>query len=110
MNAPLCSRRRFLIMGAVTIVAIPAGMCMPNGDAEAKESALHKLPTDNPQAKALGYVEDAAAVRRSNYKAGSNCSNCRFFAASNGACSLFPGFSVAAEGWCTAWAKRPEKH
>jgi hypothetical protein len=75
------------------------------GDAHA--GALTKLPLDNAQAKALGYVEDASTATNAAYKAGNTCSNCQFFTAATGACGLFAGFTVSPKGWCSAWAKKP---
>ena len=74
------------------------------GNALAQE--LKPLPADNATAKALAYAADAATVDHPNFKPGSNCANCQFFTAATGACSLFPGFSVPAKAWCSAWAKK----
>lgn len=104
MIALVPSRRRFLMLGAVAIVALPVGFGLI-GKAHATE--LGKLPLDNPQAKALGYVENASTTRHPSYKPGSACANCQFFTAATGACSLFAGFRVSPEGWCSAWAKKP---
>jgi hypothetical protein len=73
---------------------------------EAFAAGLPKLPLDNPQAKALGYTEDASKSKHPSYKAGSMCANCQFFTAATGACALFQGFSVSPKGWCSAWAKK----
>jgi hypothetical protein len=109
MRSVLLSRRRFLMRAAISLVSLPIGIRALTPGAEAKTGPLPRLPPNNPQAKALGYVEDATTVKRSHYKVGSDCSNCQFFTAATGACSLFPGFSVATQGWCTAWAKRSIK-
>ena len=97
------SRRRFLLQAAVAATTLPILATMARQPAEA---ALAKLPLDNPQAKALGYVEDASKTTNAAHKAGSSCSNCQFFTAATGACALFSGFSVAPKGWCSAWAKK----
>ena len=96
------SRRMFLAR------VLPA-LCLPLASriVRAGTSALPRLPLDNPQAKALAYTEDATQTRNPNFKAGSTCANCQFFQASTGACSMFPGFSVAPAGWCLAWSKAP---
>ncbi len=67
----------------------------------------------DPNAQALGYVEDAAradAAKYPNYAAGQACSNCALFLGkagdSSGPCSLFAGKQVAAKGWCSAYAKK----
>lgn len=96
------SRRRFLITAAVAASALP--LLGHVGSVQA--APLPKLPLSNPQAKALGYVEDASKVTSPAFKPGSLCSNCQFFTAATGACTLFPGYSVAPKGWCSAWAKK----
>jgi hypothetical protein len=97
------SRRRFLMQAAVAATTLPLLATMARRPAEA---ALAKLPLDNPQAKALGYVEDAGKTTNAAHKAGSSCSNCQFFTAATGACALFSGFTVSPKGWCSAWAKK----
>ena len=104
MTSPVPSRRRFLIVAAMATAALPIAMRLM-GNAHA--AGLTKLPLDNPQAQALGYVEDASTAKNPNCKPGSACSNCQFFTAGTGACSLFAGFSVSPKGWCSAWAKKP---
>lgn len=96
-------RRRFLIQAAV-VAALPFVALATTGVVQAQ--ALKPLPTDNPQAKALGYVEDAGKATNPAFKPGSACANCQFFTAASGACALFPGFAVAPKGWCSAWAKK----
>lgn len=99
---PVPSRRRFLARLALAAAAIPALQLASPAQAQ----ALKKLPLDNAQAKALKYHESAVGIKEPTYKAGSVCGNCQFFTAATGACTLFPGFSVAAKGWCSAWAKK----
>ena len=102
MNTPINPRRTFLLRAAAGALALPIlGM---TGTAQAQ--ALKKLPADLPQAKALGYVADAAATKAPTFKPGSACSNCQFYTAATGACALFAGYAVAPKGWCTAWAKK----
>ena len=100
----MTTRRRFLIGSGLAVTAVPfvGGLWSPAADAQ----ALKPLPADNPTAKALAYVDDASKTTHPNFKPGSNCANCQFFTAATGACSLFPGFAVAAKGWCSAWAKK----
>jgi hypothetical protein len=103
MTNPVPSRRRFLVNAALVAVAMPVAMRMSG---EARAGALAKLPLDNPQAKALGYVEDASTATNPAYKPGSACSGCQFFTAATGTCALFAGFSMSPTGWCSAWAKK----
>lgn len=104
MTTSMSSRRRFLVVAALATAALPLGLQLMG---KARAAGLPRLPVDNPQAKALGYSEDAATVKLPNCKPGSNCSNCQFFTASTGACALFAGFSVSPKGWCSAWSKKP---
>jgi hypothetical protein len=69
----------------------------------------HMNPAD-PSAVAVGYVEDAGHVDAKKYPAyakGQNCENCLQLQGTAGQpyrpCTLFPGKSVAAAGWCSAW-------
>ena len=97
------SRRRFLSHVLIAAAAVPLAGGL---SARALAAPLPKLPLGNAQAKALKYTEDASKVKEAAYKPGSTCANCQFFTASNGACALFAGFSVAPKGWCSAWAKK----
>ncbi len=99
------SRRRFLAHAAAVAAAVPflgaAGAALA-----APAAPLPKLPLDNPQAKALAYIENATKNKHAAFKPGSNCANCQFYAPATRGCTLFAGFSVAPAGWCAAWAKR----
>lgn len=103
MNSQNPSRRRFLVHAVVAAAALPFASRLI-GTAQAQD--LKPLPLDNATAKALAYAEDATKVSHPSFKPGSNCANCQFFTAANGACTLFPGFSVPAAAWCSAWAKK----
>ena len=103
MNTQNPSRRRFLVHAVVAAAALPFASRLV-GTAQAQD--LKPLPLDNATAKALAYAEDATKVSHPSFKPGSNCANCQFFTAANGACTLFPGFSVPAAAWCSAWAKK----
>ena len=104
MNAQNPSRRQFLIRAAVVAAALPFAAPALVGTAAAQ--ALKPLPADNATAVALAYVADAKTSKHASYKPGSSCANCQFFTAATGACTLFPGFSVPAAAWCSAWAKK----
>ena len=99
------SRRRFLTIAMVAVATAPIALRAASAEAAAP-AALPKLPATDAAAKALAYTENAKAVNHAAFKAGSNCANCQFFTAGTGACTLFPGFSVPAEAWCSAWAKK----
>ncbi len=100
------NRRTFLRRAAIGALALPVLALTGLPKAQAQAAALKKLTLDNPQAKALGYVADAATTKAPTHKAGSVCSNCQFFTAATGACTLFAGYAVAPKGWCSAWAKK----
>lgn len=97
------SRRRFLMQAAVTGTTLPL---LANMVCQPTQAALPLLAPDNPQAKAFNYVDDASNTKHSAFKPGSACANCQFFTATDGACAIFSGFSVASAGWCSAWAKK----
>lgn len=107
MTDSCVTRRRFLacaaaLGGAPWIARLAV--------APAQAADLPPLPLDNPTAVALAYAEDAASVKHASFKPDSNCLNCQFYTgaagAARGPCTLFPGFSVNAKGWCSAWAKK----
>ena len=105
------TRRTFL---QTLAVAVPAGAAMLHGEAQAQD--LVKLDINDPTAKALVYVEDAATVDTANplaarFEAGQDCSNCAQIQGEEGAafrpCGIFPGKLVANKGWCSVWAPMP---
>lgn len=100
------SRRRFLRNIAI---AAPAGSLLMTDPAIAQD--LPKLATDDPQAVALQYVEDAGSSTAPNYQPGQNCANCNFIQGADGdayrPCQLFPGKAVASAGWCISWVAKP---
>jgi hypothetical protein len=80
---------------------------------DAKGGELPHLAENDPQAQALGYKHDAKQVDRkkfANYQPGQLCSNCQQFQAKGkeqwAPCAIFPGKSVNANGWCSAWVKK----
>ncbi len=108
------SRRRFLTIAVVATASAPLALSSLGASAAAPAPAaakpLPKLLLTDPTAKALAYVEDATKVKHAAFKPGSNCLNCNFYkgakGAASGPCTLFPKNSVAAKGWCSAWAKK----
>jgi len=72
----------------------------------AQAADLPLLSETDPAAKALDYVEDA--TRAKGAQSGSLCSNCSVYGGADGAaagpCTLFPGKSVKANGWCKSWS------
>lgn len=103
--------RRALLRGIATgLAAVPA---LHLGTASAQAPA--KLAESDPAAKALGYIEDAAKVdpaKEAAYKKGTRCDGCALYMSAQakdgyGPCAAFPGKTVAAKGWCRAFAAKP---
>ena len=103
MDTLINPRRRFLMsMAATGAVAIA-----PHALAQAK------VDEKEPQAVALGYVNDATradAKKFPKYAAGQMCGTCALYQGkagdTTGNCPLFAGKVVSAKGWCSAWAMK----
>ncbi len=100
--------RRAVLKGALSgLAAIPVIALVGRADA-----AAAKLDPTDAQAKSLGYIPDVSKVDASNtlYKAGSKCSNCVQYQGkptdAEGACNIFAGKLVAANGWCKVYGKK----
>lgn len=108
MNPTEPSRRRFLQLA----LASAAGLTLVNH--ASASAALPHLAVDDPTAKALGYVENAAKVdpaKEAAFKKGTNCASCALYTAAQAEggyapCAAFPGKAVAAKGWCRAYAPK----
>lgn len=92
------SRRDFLKLSGTTLI----GMTL--GGTALRANAQEVLSPDDPTAKALQYKEKSTVD-------GSTCSNCMYIQGNNGdatrPCAIFPGKVVNAQGWCSAWVKKP---
>ena len=104
-------QRRTLLKGALLgVAAVPVSTLLTR-TADAAPSG--KVDPNEPQAKSLGYVEDASKVdakANPNYKPGQDCANCLQSKPTGGAevpCNIFAGRMVAAKGWCKVYVKRP---
>jgi hypothetical protein len=104
--------RRTLLKGALLgVAAVPVSSLL----SRTADAAAGKVDPNEPQAKSLGYVEDATKVdakANPNYKPGQACANCLQVPAdkASGAeipCNIFAGRNVAAKGWCKVYVKRP---
>jgi hypothetical protein len=104
--------RRTLLKGALLgVAAVPVSALI----SRTADAAGARVSPTEPQAKALGYIEDATKVdakANPNFKPGQNCSNClQAPTAKPGMkevpCNIFAGRPVAANGWCKVWVKRP---
>ena len=101
------SRRELLSMTGVGILV--AALPVLARAEDHGEKLPHLLESD-PTAAALGYREDANKVDMAKYPAHKNgqlCSNCKFFGGTDktpwASCQIFPGKSVSAKGWCSAY-------
>jgi hypothetical protein len=100
-------RRRALALAAASVVAVPLAGLATRGTAIAGE--LPRLSEDDPTAKALSYVHDAANAPAGKRKDGTYCKNCNLIQGKEGTwrgCAIFPGKAVNADGWCAGWVGR----
>ena len=121
----MTSRRNFIKISAVGLAVAPLANLLMSSSATAKrqpgETALSDsaLSVDDPQAKALHYVEDATANSPAGRQDHQFCSNCQIFTGTPGSewgpCAIFSyrthpkthaPFLVSAKGWCDGWAPR----
>jgi hypothetical protein len=78
-------------------------------------AAVKKIDLKDPQAVALGYVDDttkADAKKYPKHEKSQVCSNCQFYQTAQeenkvAPCAVLANKGVAAQGWCSAWAKKP---
>ncbi|MEM9304718.1 MAG: high-potential iron-sulfur protein [Pseudomonadota bacterium] len=93
----------------------PAEPAAPDTTAEATPAApadASQLDEADATAQALGYRHDAADVDAAKYPqraANAVCANCALFQGGGewGACPIFAGKLVNAEGWCSSWVAKP---
>jgi hypothetical protein len=104
--------RRTLLKGALLgVAAVPVASLLSR---TVEAAATGKVSPSEPQAKSLGYVEDATTVdakANPNYKPGQVCANClQAPTAKPGMadvpCNIFAGRPVAAKGWCKVYVKK----
>lgn len=100
------NRRIFLLQVAAGTSAIAAATPV-------LAQAPAKVDPKDPQAAALGYVEDTTKVDKKKFPKHANeqmCSNCQLYTGKPkealGPCGLFAGKAVTANGWCSAWVKK----
>ncbi len=106
---PMISRRQFVKLTAVS-AAIPI-FSQINLVPSASAAALGKVPTDDPAAVALKYVEIATTANRTDKmgvaRSEQICGNCRFYKDSEepgwGGCTLFENRLVTKGCWCVGW-------
>jgi hypothetical protein len=101
------TRRIFLLKSVGAAAALPLA-----SQAFAQQAAA-KLDPKDPQAAALGYVEDHTKTdtkKFPRYTKDQQCVNCQLYTAKagtkEGPCTLFQNRLVTAQGWCSAWVKK----
>ncbi|MEO8311866.1 MAG: high-potential iron-sulfur protein [Caldimonas sp.] len=99
----MTTRRAFIRLVPLSAIGILA----------AEPSFAADVDPKDPQAIALGYVADATKADKAKfprYAAGQDCATCQLYQAkptdASGPCPLFAGKTVAAKGWCSAYAKK----
>lgn len=108
MNEITTSRRQFLLLGAGVVAA---ATLLPQR--VRAQGALPQLTESDATAAALGYKHDSSKVdgaKYPNHKPTQTCANCKLVQGADGEawrpCSIFPGKSVNAKGWCAAYAAK----
>ena len=101
----MSNRREFIVQLSL------GGSALAGANAFAAD--LPMVAATDAQAKALGYVADAATTDKKKFPkfaAGQACSTCALYqgkaGAASGPCPLFAGKQVTAKGWCSAYAKK----
>jgi hypothetical protein len=124
------NRREFLKKAALGVALGVASQALSRSDAYAQGGAaanpaggkLEMVKPTDPQAQALGYVEDAkkADVKKFPKRATPEgkkqfCHNCQFFQAAGdpdkakeAPCMIFGGKGVKGSGWCNSWTQNPK--
>ncbi|MBN3806754.1 High potential iron-sulfur protein [Paraburkholderia sp. Ac-20336] len=99
------SRRHFLLL------SVSAGSALALSRTAFAASPANMLSESDPQAKAVGYTEDASKVDKAkfpNFAAGQSCATCSLFQGkasdTYGGCTLFGDKQVASRGWCSSYS------
>jgi hypothetical protein len=96
-------RRRVLKLVLSSAAVVPLASLLPS---QATAGDLPPVSEDDPAARGLGYVHDATKTTNPKRQADQFCKNCNLLRSDAGEwrqCAIFPGKSVNANGWCTAW-------
>jgi High potential iron-sulfur protein len=104
------SRRAMVKCGLIAGTLVPTLALIGTA---ARAAELPPLDPSDPTAKALDFTADATKVDSSaapTYKAGAKCSTCAQFLGkprdASAPCTIFPGHSVPAGGWCKVWQSK----
>ena len=92
------NRRDFLKLSGTSLIGLTLGTVALRANAQ------EQLQADDKSAQALNYTP-ASTVD------GAKCNNCMYVQGADGEpyrpCAIFPNNVVNANGWCSAWIKRP---
>jgi hypothetical protein len=108
MNTRRIFLRSISGLAAASAVGVPIGSM-----AQAAKAPAPKLSESDPQATALGYVDDTSRADQKKFPKHANsqqCSGCQLYQGQatdpTAPCTIFAGKQVAAKGWCSAWVKK----
>ena len=100
MNVPRDPRRR-LLLKKIALAASASALAVT----EARAADAPLIAEDDPEAKAVKYVEDTTRAKEGM---GNRCDTCSLYqgkdGATQGGCQIFKGKLVKAAGWCASWA------
>lgn len=110
------------LLGSASLVSAQERRRPKKGDAGGAAAGGATPPVDpakDPMAKSVNYVEKHADLKKPELKTERQglkweeqfCKNCQLHTILPGTtermgCTLFSGKSVAADGWCSSWAKK----
>lgn len=102
LSSPESESRRRLLRN----IALAASLgTLASARLRAAGEELPLLSVEDPQAKAVKYVEDARQAKEAE---GNTCANCSLYNGKDGSpqggCQIIKGKSVKAAGWCNGWA------
>lgn len=94
------TRREVLRLAGGATAIIPLAMLTTH---QAVATDMPQVDPEDATAKALGYVHASENAEQL-------CNNCQLYTgeaeAEWGQCTIFPGKSVNAQGWCKSWVKK----
>ena len=108
------------LLGGASLASAQERRRAKKADAGGAAGALPPVdPAKDPMAKSVNYVEKHADMKKAELKTERQsvawdkqfCNNCQLHTVVAGqtgrvGCTLFSGKTVAAEGWCSSWAKK----
>jgi hypothetical protein len=113
-SAANISESRNMTSRRIFLQIIPAAGAVLAATGVAAQPKPPKLDEKDPQAVALGYVDDAKRVDKAKfpkYAPPQRCAVCQFYqgpaTAPLAPCSIFAGKQVAGPGWCSAYVAKP---